>query len=151
MRYTPISGNQADAVEYQSVQPKHDPCPQCGKKGKRKHVIPRRIAPVAARNRRSWLVADVGVYKARCACCQYVQAPLAGVPSRGRSSWEVRNTVAHALMRDRMPYLSVPRRMPEDDRWEVSLGDSHACLLWAHEQLNRETPWDFVHVNFAGV
>jgi hypothetical protein len=26
------------------------------------------------------------------------------VPSRGRYSWEVRNTVANAVMRDRMPY-----------------------------------------------
>jgi hypothetical protein len=39
---------------------------------------------------------------------------MAGVPYRGRYSWEVRHTVAHALMRDRMPYLSVIRRMQED-------------------------------------
>jgi hypothetical protein len=38
MRYTPIIGSQDDNVEYQSIKPKHYPCPQCGKKGKRKRV-----------------------------------------------------------------------------------------------------------------
>jgi hypothetical protein len=79
-------------------------------------VITRRIAHVAALNHRSWLVADVGVYKARCACCKYFPAPMAGVPHRGRHALEVRNTVANALIRDRMPSLSVRRRMREDYR-----------------------------------
>ena len=128
MRYTHIIGSQDDYVEHQSIKPKHYPCPQCGKKGKRKHVITRRIAHVAALDRRSWIVADVGVYKARCACCKYFQAPIAGVPHRGRYSLEVRNTVANALIRDRMPYLSVMRRMQEDYRLDVVVGLS-PCLL----------------------
>jgi hypothetical protein len=61
MRYTHIIGSQADYVQHQSIKPKHYPCPQCGKKGKRKHVITRRIAHVAALQRRSWIVAEVGV------------------------------------------------------------------------------------------
>ena len=84
MSYPPIIGNPDDDGEYQAVTPTHSPCPQCGKKGKRQHVLTRRLAPVAALNRRSWIVADVGVSKARCACCPYCQAPLAGVPYRGR-------------------------------------------------------------------
>jgi len=151
MRYTPIIGSQDDTVEYQSSKPKHYPCPQCGKKGKRKRVITRRIAHVAALNRRSWVVADVGVYKARCACCKYFQAAIPGVPPRGRYSLEVRNTVANALIRDRMPYLSVMRRMQEDDHLLLSLGYIHACFLWAHEQSNMETHWEFVRANFSGV
>jgi hypothetical protein len=151
MRYTPIIGSQDDEGEYQSIKPKHYPWPQCGKRGKRKHVITRRIAHVAALNRRSWIVADVGVYKARCACCKYVQAALPGVPPRGRYALEVRNTVANALIRDRMPYLSVIRRMQEDYRLALSLGYIHACFLWAHEQINMETHWDCVRTNFSGV
>jgi len=151
MRYTPIIGSQDDNVEYRSVKPKYYPCPQCGKTGKRKRVITRRIAHVAAVGCRSWIVADVGLYKARCACCKYFQAPIAGVPRRGRYSLEVRNTVANALIRDRMPYRSVMRRMQEDYRLELSLGYLHACFLWAHEQLNLESHWDFVRANFSGV
>jgi hypothetical protein len=151
MRFTVLIGSQADDIQHQSIKPKYYPCPQCGTKGKRKHVITRRIAHVAALHRRSWIVADVGVYKARCTCCKYFQAPIAGVPYRGRYSLEVRNTVANALIRDRMPYLSVIRRMQEDYLLTLSLGYIHACFLWAHEQINLETHWDFVRTNFSGV
>jgi hypothetical protein len=73
------------------------------------------------------------------------------VPYRGRYSYEVRNTVANALIRDRMPYGLVIRRMQEDYRLTLSLGSIHACFLWAHEQINMETHWDFVRTNFSGV
>jgi hypothetical protein len=151
MRYPPIIGSQDEDVAYQSVKPKHYPCPQGGKKGKRKHVITRRIAHIAALNGRSWIVADVGVYKARCACCKYFQAAIPGVPPRGRYSLAVRNTVANALMRDRLPYLSVIRRMREDYRLELSLGSIHACFRWAHAQINMETHWTVVRTHFSGV
>ena len=151
MRFTDIIGSQADYIQHQSIKPKHYPCPQCGKKGKRTQVIIRRIAHIATLHRRAWIVAEVGVYKARCACCKYFQAPIPGVPYRGRYSYEVRNTVANALIRDRMPYGLVIRRMQEDYRLTLSLGYIHACFLWAHEQINMETHWDFVRTNFSGV
>lgn len=151
MRFTDIIGSQADYIQHQSIKPKHYPCPQCGKKGKRKQVIIRRIPHIATLHRRAWIVAEVGVYKARCACCKYFQAPIPGVPYRGRYSYEVRNTVANALIRDRMPYGLVIRRMQEDYRLTLSLGYIHACFLWAHEQINMETHWDFVRTNFSGV
>lgn len=151
MRYTDIIGSQADYIQHQSLKPRYYPCPQCETTGKRKQVIIRRIAHVAALHRRSWIVADVGVYQARCACCKYFQAAIPGVPYRGRSSLEVRNTVANALIRDRMPYLSVVRRMQEDYLLTLSLGYIHACFLWAHEQINMETHWDFVRTHFSGV
>jgi Transposase len=151
MRYTDLIGSQADDIQHQSIKPKYYPCPQCGIKGKRKRVITRRIAHVAALHRRSWMVAEVGVYKARCACRKYFQASIAGVPSRGRYSLEVRNTVANALIRDRMPYQLVMRRMQEDYRLTLSLGYIHACFLWAHEQVNMADHWAFVRANFSGV
>jgi hypothetical protein len=66
MRYTDIIGSQADYLQHQSIKPTYYPCPQCGTKGKRKRVMTRRIAHVAALHRRSWIVAEVGVYQARC-------------------------------------------------------------------------------------
>jgi hypothetical protein len=151
MRYTDIIGSQADYLQHQASKPKYYPCPQCGTKGKRKRVMTRRIAHIAALHRRSWIVAEVGVYQARCACCTYCQASIAGVPSRGRYAWEVRNTVANAVMRDRMPYQAVSRRMQEDDHLQVSAGYIHACFLWAHEQINMTAHWECVLANFAGV
>jgi hypothetical protein len=61
MRDTDLIGSQADDMQHQSIKPKYYPCPQGGIKGKRKHVSTRRMAHVAARHRRSWRVAALGV------------------------------------------------------------------------------------------
>ena len=151
MRYTDFIGSQDDYLEHQSIKPKYYPCPQCGKKGKRKQVIIRRILHVAALHRPSWIVAQVGVYKARCECSKYFQASISGVPYQGRYSYEVRNTIADALIRDRMPYRLVIRRMREDYLLDVSLGYIHNCFVWAHQQINMEEHWEFVQAHFSGV
>jgi hypothetical protein len=150
MSYTPIIGSQDDHVEYQSIKPQHSPCPQCGKQGKGQRVLTRRMAHVAALNRRSWVVADVGVYKARWACGKYCQAAMPGVPPRGRDAVAVRHTAAKALRRDRRPYLSVRRRRQEDDRLPLALGSLHAGCLWAQEQSNMEPHGEFVRAHFSG-
>jgi hypothetical protein len=151
MRFTELIGSQSDYVERQRVKPKYYPCPYCGQKGKRKRVLRRRVGHVAVLHRRSWIEAEVGVYQARCTCCKYFQAAIAGVPPRGRYSYEVRNTVANALIRDRMAYGLVLGRMQEDYGLRLSLGYVHACFLWAHNQIDREEHWAFVISRFSGV
>ena len=151
MRYTDFIGNADDSIEHRLIRPKYYPCPVCGKKGKRKRVDTRYIPHVGALHRRSFIVAKVGVYTARCKCSKYFQASIPGVPYKGRYSYEVRNTIANAVIRDRMPHRSVIRRMREDYLLDVSLGYIHQCFLWAHEQINREEYWDFVCANFSGV
>ena len=151
MRFTEFTGSQTDYIEHKPNKPKYYPCPQCGRKGKRKQVIERRIPHVAALHRRSWIVAEIGVYTARCQCCKYFQAAIPGVPYKGRYSSEVRNSVANALIRDRMPYRLVIERMQEDHLLAVSLGYIHACFLWAHAQITMEEHWECVRTNFSGV
>ena len=80
MRFTNIIGSPADSRQHQSSKPTHSPCPQGGKKGQRKQVIIRHIPHRAALPRRAWIVAEVGVSKARGACGQYCQASMPGVP-----------------------------------------------------------------------
>lgn len=151
MRYTKYIGSREDLIEWYQCHPKYYPCPQCGRKGKRQRVVTRRIRHLSAVHRRSWIVAQVGVYRARCDCRQYFQAPIPGVPVGGRYSLEVRNQIANALIRDRLPYRLVQQRLGEDYLLEVSLGYIHACFLWAHAQLNGEAHWQFVLANFSGV
>lgn len=151
MRYTEFIGRTDDDVTHQSIKPKYHPCRQCNKKGKRKQVIRRRILHVGAHNRRSFIEAEVGVYRARCACCKYFQAQIPGVPYKGHYSYEVRNVVANSLIRDRLPYRLVQDRLREDYRLEVSLGYIHDCFLWAHEKINMEAYWQFVLTHFSGV
>ena len=151
MRFTEWIGNPDDYVERHAIKPKYYPCPHCGQKGKRKRVVTRRVQHVAALYRRSWIEAEVGVYQARCKCCKFFQAAIAGVPYRGRYFYEVRNTVANALIRDRMPYGLVIGRMQEDYDLTLSLGYIHACFLWAHDQIDTEAHWTFVVSHFSGV
>lgn len=151
MRFTELIGSQSDYIEHKSIKPKYYPCPRCGQKGKRKHVLTRHIPHVAALHRRAWIVAEVGVYQARCGCGKYFQAAIPGVPYKGRSSYEVRNSVATALIRDRLPYRLVIERIREDHVLALSLGYIHTCFLWAHEQITMEEHWDFVRANFSGV
>src|SRR5215475_5446112 len=74
----------------------------CGVKRKPKAVnkpLPYFIVHELDKPGNSATVSEVGVYKARCACCKYFQSPIPGVPYKGRYSYEVRNTVANALIR----------------------------------------------------
>lgn len=151
MRYIEDIGTKEDYFEYHSVKPRLYRCPACGKKGKRVDVVTRQVPHVRMVNRRSWIVAEVGVYKAGCDCCKYFQAPIPGVPLKGRYSYEVRNTVGNSIIRDRMPYRWVIRRMKEDYRLDLSLGYIHGCFVWAHQQINMEAYWQFVLENFSGV
>ena len=151
MRCIDPLGNTADYIERHAMKSHYYPCPKCGRKGKRRQVVTRRVQHVAALHRRSWMVAEVGVYHAQCTCCQYVQAAAPGVPHRGRYAYEVRTTIANALIRDRMPYGLVSNRMQEDYHLSVSLGYVHACFNWAHEHINMEAHWAFVASHFSGI
>ena len=105
MDYIEAIGSEADFIERRFNHPRLYRCPTCQTKGRRVRIRSRRIHHVGPPGRKSWLVAEVGVYKAACGCCQYFQAPLEGVPTKGRYSYGVRNVIANALIRDRMPIV----------------------------------------------
>ena len=151
MRYTDPIGSLDDFIERQLNRPKYYPCPDCGKKGKRKRVVERFVKHVGPPNRRSLIHASVGVYQARCACCKFFQAPIEGVPYKGQYSYAVREVVANGVIRDRMPYELVQQRMAEDHFLKLSIGYVHSCFLWAHEQIHMDKHWAFVLSNFSGV
>ena len=151
MRYVEDIGKAGEYIERRVNRPRLSRCPQCRTKGRRVSITTRRVAHVGLLNRRSWIEGEVGVYKARCGCCKYFQAPIPGVPHKGRYSYEVRNSVVNALIRDRLPYRLVQQRMIEDFHLPLSLGYIHDCFLWAHAQFHREEYWQFVRANFSGV
>ena len=104
-----------------------------------------------ALGRRAVIHARVGVYRARCGCCKYFQAPTPGVPNGGKYSLEVRNVVANALIRDRLPYRMVQDRMAEEFQLELSLGYIHDCFVWAHDRIDNEARLRWVVAKFSGV
>lgn len=127
------------------------PCPTCGKRGTRVAVIERKVGHAAALHRRSWIIAQIGVYKARCTCCKYFRAGIKDTPKHGHYSYTVREVIANSLIRDRMAYRAVIKRMAEDFHLSVSLGYVHQCFLWAHEQINTPEYRRWVVENFSGV
>ena len=151
MRYVEDIGTKCDYIERKFNRPRLYRCPDCGTKGRKVREKSRWIPHVGLLNGRSWIQAEVGVYKAQCGCCRYFQAPIPGVPYRGRYSYEVRNAIANAVIRDRMPYRSVIQRMAEDYQLDLSLGYIHDCFVWAHGQIDTEEYWDFVRTTFSGV
>jgi len=151
MRYTDPIGSQDDFIERKLNRPKYYGCPLCGKKGKRKRVIERFVKHIGPLNRQSFIHAKVGVYQSRCSCCKFFQSAIEGVPYKGQYSYAVRDAVANAVIRDRMPYELVQEKMVEDHFLEISIGYVHFCFLWAHEQIDMGEHWDFVRSNFSGV
>lgn len=93
----------------------------------------------------------VGVYRASCDCSKFFQAPIPGVPKGGQYSFEVRNTVANSLIRDRLPYRKVQERMAEDFRLKLSLGYIHDCFTWAYEEIDADARRAWAVENFSGV
>lgn len=151
MIFTESIGSPAEYIERRFARPKYYPCPDCGKKGKRKWIEERKVKHIGPLNCRSWIVAKVGVYQAQCKCRKYFQAEIEGIPHKGQYSYAVRNAVANAVIRDRMPYQLVINRMAEDYFLKLSIGYVHFCFEWAHQQLNMAKHWDFVKANFSGV
>ena len=151
MTFSELIGSPTESIEYKYARPRRYACPECGKRGKRQWVIERKVKHIGSLNSQSWIVAKVGVYQAQCKCCKYFQAQIPGVPYNGQYSYAVRNAIANAVVRDRMPYELVINRMAEDYFLEVSIGYVHFCFLWAHEQISMDTHWQFVKTNFSGI
>jgi hypothetical protein len=95
-----------------------------------------------------WIVAEVGVYDVRCERCKYFQAQVPGVPDRGRYLYEVRNTGAYALIRYRLPYHAVIRRMQEDHCLSLSLVISMIASGGPMKQIDMASHWAFVRACF---
>ena len=50
--------------------PKRTPCPKCGRRGRRKRILHRRLRSLAY-HRVAWLDITYAEYRARCRCCKY--------------------------------------------------------------------------------
>ena len=150
MRYTEYIGSSQETVEPYTISPKFYPCPQCGRKGKRKQVITRQVRHLAALHRPAWIVAQVGSIGPAVAA-----ASISSGHSRGALQGPVfpgsAQLPGQCADPDRMPYRLVQQRLKEAHLLAVSLSYIHDCFVWAHTQINREEHWQFVLANFSGV
>ena len=81
--------------------PKKAPCPECGKRGRRKRVVTRRVRTVAYKAV-AYLEVTSGEYQARCSCRTTFRTTPDGVPARARYDNKVRGLVLDRILKDGM-------------------------------------------------
>src|SRR5258708_6298963 len=87
------------AVRVVRCAPKSHPCPQCGKHGRRKRRLHRRIRSLAYRQV-AYLDVHYAEYKARCSCCKFFRSWPVAVPPKSDYDDLVRAAVLDRILED---------------------------------------------------
>lgn len=115
--------------------PKKYTCPHCGVKWKRVRKWTKRYRDISL-CQEAYLDVTCGMYRVRCDCIaqeHYIgETPWA--PKGGHYTYAVRNAVIDGLVRDRMSYLRLQRRLYEDYLLPLSLSTMFRWFNEAAEQ-----------------
>src|SRR6202049_4469780 len=128
---------------------KTHPCPHCGKRGRRKRPLPRRIRSLAYRQV-AYLDVYYAEYEARCPCCKFFRSwPLDGPP---KSDYDdlVRIAVLDRLLEDGLNVLRTTAAMRRDFLLSLSEGFIYDCLRWLGTQLDVAAHRKMVIEKFSG-
>src|SRR5947209_1083438 len=106
-------------VERLSYAPTTFPCPQCGRKGRRKDVHTRRVRDIAYREI-VVLEIKVGEYRARCSCCKTFRAQVEGIEPRADYTNRLREAVIDRLLDDRMSIERLRQALKRDFHLDLS-------------------------------
>jgi transposase-like protein len=82
-----------------SCAPKKAPCPQCGKRGRRKRILTRRVRTIAYKAI-AYLEITYGEYGARCDCCTTFRTNPEGVLPKAKYDNRVRELVLDRILED---------------------------------------------------
>ena len=82
-----------------SCAPKKAPCPQCGKRGRRKRILTRRVRTIAYKAI-AYLEITYGEYGARCDCCTTFRTNPEGVLPKAQYDNRVRELVLDRILED---------------------------------------------------
>jgi hypothetical protein len=107
--------------------PKTHPCPTCGKRGRRKRLLKRRIRSLAYRQE-AWLEVRYAEYKARCACRKSFRSWPLDVPPKSGYCPLVRQAVLDRLLGDGLNVERTRAAMRRDFLLDLSTGFVHDCL-----------------------
>jgi hypothetical protein len=136
-------------VERVSRAPNTLPCPQCGKKGRRKAVHARRVRDLAY-GEVVWLEIEVGEYRARCGCCKTFRAQVEGIEPRAAYTNRVREAVLDRLLDDRMSVERLRRALQRDFHLDLSDGFLYDCLDWKARPADLPAYRHWTLANFSG-
>src|SRR4051794_38330336 len=101
--------------------PKKSPCPRCGKHGRRKRTITRRVRTVAYKAL-AYLEITCGEYQARCDCCTTFRNTPEQVLPRATYDNKVRDLVRERVVEDGMSIERTPASLRREFLLELSTG-----------------------------
>src|SRR5262245_933885 len=107
--------------------PQRAPCPRCGRRGRRKRLLHRRVRTLAYR-RVAWLEVTYAEYRARCGCCKYFRTWPLDVPAKADYDASVRQAVLDRLLLDRLNVEQAKAALRRDFLVELSDGFVYDCL-----------------------
>jgi hypothetical protein len=115
--------------------PKTHPCPDCGKRGRRKRLLRRRIRTLAYRQV-AFLDVHHAEYKARCRCRKSFRSWPLDVPPKSHYCPLVRQAVLDRLLGDGLNVERTRACMKRDFLLDLSVGFVYDCLDWQLRRLN---------------
>jgi hypothetical protein len=128
---------------------KTHPCPHCGKRGRRKRPLHRRIRSLAYRQV-AYLDVHYAEYEARCPCCKYFRSWPLDVPAKSDYDDLVRMAVLDRLLEDCLNVLRTIAAMRRDFLLSLSEGFIYDCLRWLGAQLDVPAHRNMVIEKFSG-
>jgi len=129
--------------------PRRAPCPHCGRLGRRKRLLQRRVRTLAYR-RVAWLEVTYAEYRARCSCCKYFRTWPLDVPPKADYDAAVRQAVLDRLLRDRLNVEQTRAAMQRDFLVTLSEGFVYDCLRWQLARLDLAQHRQLVLQRFSG-
>jgi Transposase len=111
------------------------PCPTCGKRGRRKRHLRRRIRSLAYRQE-AFLDVHYAEYQARCPCRKSFRSWPIDVPPRSDYDDRVRTAVLDRLLEDGLNVERTRASMRRDFLLSLSSGFVYDCLDWQLARLS---------------
>jgi hypothetical protein len=129
--------------------PKKASCPNCGKRGRRKRTVTRRVRTVAYKAV-AYLEITYGEYAARCACSTTFRNTSEGVLPRAAYDNKVRDLVLDRILKDGMSVERTLRSLRRDFLLDLSTGFVYDVLRDRVARLDLATHRRQVLEHFSG-
>jgi hypothetical protein len=139
----------APRVRVVRCAPKTHPCPTCGKRGRRKRTLHRRIRALAYRQE-AHLDVHYAEYRSRCGCRRYFRSWPLDVPAKSDYDEAVRTAVLDRLLEDGLNVERTRACMKRDFLLDLSSGFVYDCLDWQLARLNLPEHRRRTLENFSG-
>jgi hypothetical protein len=122
-------------VVQRQCAPRTYPCPQCGKRGRRKATYTRPVRDIAY-GEILILEVTIGEYRARCSCCKTFRSQVPGIEARAEYTNRVREAVIGRVLEDNMSMQRVRASLQRECYLDLSQGFLYDCLDWKVRQLD---------------